>query len=165
LSYAQLQGGDLSNAQLQGGDLANANMQGTELTYAQLQGADLRKTQLQGAVLRERYLFMVDQGRLYVPVPGNVLPGVTTDLELADLRGADFTTQPKEDELTAALDAIPEAPQKRKAMERLDQLRQPNGPPVPVQFRGASDELAECRGGPFPLYGHRLPAPSGRLEA
>ena len=60
MSYANLQGADLSGAQLQGADLSGANLQGADLKGVQLQGAKLDGVQLQGANLAAAELWLVD---------------------------------------------------------------------------------------------------------
>jgi uncharacterized protein YjbI with pentapeptide repeats len=140
LSAARLQGASLSGAQLQGANLLSAQLQGARLTgaqleaafmhdarleganlfWARLQGADLSQAWLQGADLSEARL----QGAL---LGGAQLQGADlirarlwranfdakTNLSLADLRDADFTTKLTEEDMkgfSAALGAIRDDP-------------------------------------------------------
>lgn len=88
LSWADLAGARFSHARLQGADLSFAQLQGAKLEGARLQGADLRAAQLQGA----RLFFARLQGanlqgaRLWLALGND-----KTTIELADLRGIDWT--------------------------------------------------------------------------
>jgi uncharacterized protein YjbI with pentapeptide repeats len=140
LSAARLQGADLSGAQLQGANLLSAQLQGARLTGAQLEaafmhdarleGANLFWARLQGADLSQAWLQGADlsQARLQGALLGGAqLQGADlirarlwrasfdakTDLGLADLRDADFTTKLTEEDMkgfSAALDAIRDDP-------------------------------------------------------
>jgi len=115
---AQLSGADLRFAQLQAADLRGAKLLGADLRGAFLQGADLHGAQLQGADLRDALVMGADMGetRLF-----GAAFNKGTNLELSDLRKADFSTPPTDDEIAATLGVIPAANQKSVVKQRLSQ--------------------------------------------
>jgi len=103
---AQLQGASLNDAQLQFANLALARLQGAQLTNARLQSADLGGAQMQGTDLNAARLGGAIFGRgLVHPLP---IPPSATNLELSDLRWADFTTLMTDDEMKGILATLGE---------------------------------------------------------
>ena len=160
LGEAQLQGAELFGAQLKGADLRDAQLQGADLSMAQLQAADLRKAKLlgacamkagsQGVDLRNAQLQGADlrnarlQGAIFSESPtqsGGDKDGAT-NLELSDLRDADFTTalESKDQQfLHAAIAALPEGARKRRANERIAKLLTSDYTAPPIEFKARLD--------------------------
>jgi uncharacterized protein YjbI with pentapeptide repeats len=145
LSHANLEGANLSSAQLQGVDLSNAWARGAALVSAQLQSANLEGTQLQGALLMAAQLQGANLRAAQLQgadLRGALLWGVTlgrigmwdTNLELSDLRSADFSTAPTDAEikhLRGMFAEILSEDTKQRALGQLDRLPRYN----PVETR------------------------------
>ncbi len=110
LRRVDLRAADLRNAKLQGADLRGADLRGARLDDAALQGADLRDARLQGASLRGAKLAHINLER--------------ANLALADLRGADFFTEPDWEALAERIElGFPARPDRFRVIRSLEQAR------------------------------------------
>jgi uncharacterized protein YjbI with pentapeptide repeats len=98
LGVARLLGADLRFAELPGANLVGAILAGADLRSAKLQGALLRRARLEGASLGGAQLTGAD---LQNAKAWHAVMGDDTTLDLSDLRGADFHTDPSDSDLLA----------------------------------------------------------------
>jgi uncharacterized protein YjbI with pentapeptide repeats len=122
LHYAQLQTANIAGANLQATNLTAARLDAAVLSGAKLQGADLRSAQLQGSDLRD--------ARLNQTTWGQVKTQGMTNLELSDLRDANYVEPPTPDEIKVLeylLYSMPIGERRDEAIGLLDRLKAANG--------------------------------------
>lgn len=131
LLEADLQGARLQDAQLEGANLASANLRAAEFSSARLSGADLSKAKLEGADLRQADLrganlvsaSMKGSDLRFVQLWGATHPGPSSNLDLADLRGASFEelTDDDREEFKEIAESIEDEALQKRLLEKFTQ--------------------------------------------